>query len=230
MLSDTQTPVPAYREAFYRLGNLLAERIPEKQLGKSMMLVCTSEDADFLARGILDSIANRKNRTAAGIAFACFWHARFTAIEGIGDSPAFDVAPIVKKYEETSDSIIDTLIIAKSIISSSCVIRHALLDVVGRKQPKRIFIVAPVILQGAQQRLNNEFPEEIRRRFQFIFLAEDDQKDNLGNVSPGIGGSVYERLGITEHGAGFVPRIVTERRAAHIQRQSVQLTVASKEN
>lgn len=90
--------------------------------------------------------------------------------------------------------------------------RHALLDVIGRKQPKRILIAAPVILRGAQERLEEEFPRDISKRFRFFYFAEDDQKDTTGNVLPGIGGSVYERLGIAET---FIPELVKERRARY---------------
>jgi hypothetical protein len=214
LLVDRQSSVEIYRDAFYRLGVLLGERVGRSRLGKSVMLVCTSEDADFLARGILDFITERTS-VADHVAFACFWHARLTAIEARDEQPAFDVAPVVKRYEEPSGDSIDSLIIAKSIISSSCVVRHALLDVIGRKRPKRIFIAAPVILRGAQDRLREEFPADIARRFQFFYFAEDDEKDAKGNVSPGIGGSVYERLGIAEQGLGFVPLLVRERRSRY---------------
>jgi hypothetical protein len=213
LLADRRTKADTYGKTFYRLGRLLAERFPEKQLGRNIMLVCTSEDADFLGRGMLDVINEWSAADPAHVAFACFWQARFPAVKSVGDDPGIDIAPVVKKYEELSDGAIDTLIVAKSIISSSCVVRHALLEVIGRKYPKRIFIAAPVILRGAQGRLKEEFPQEISRRFRFFFFAEDDQKDDHGNVLPGIGGSVYERLGIARQSQSFIPLIVKERRA-----------------
>jgi hypothetical protein len=85
-----------------------------------------------------------------------------------------------------------------------------------------------VILRGAEQRLKDEFPEEVRRKFKFFFLAEDDEKDGSGYVSPGIGGSVCERLGITEQGLGFVPLIVKERRTAHLAMDASELAGARK--
>jgi hypothetical protein len=213
LIADHETNVTEYRDAFYRLGGLLADRLQQARLGKNILLVCTSEDADFLARGILESILDKQRGAPAKVALACFWQARFRAIQAGSGQESVDVAPIMRRYEEPTTESLDSLIIVKSIISSSCVVRHALLDVMGRKQPKKIFIAAPVILRGAPIRLRKEFPKEISRRFEFFYFAEDDEKDETGNVLPGIGGSVYERLGLTEP-ARLTPRLVIERRKA----------------
>jgi hypothetical protein len=213
LLADRQTNVTEYRNAFYRLGSSLAERLRRARLGTDILLVCTCEDADFLARGILESIVSVQRASPIRVALACFWQARFTAMKANPGRAGFDVAPIVRRYEEPTTSSIDSLIIVKSIISSSCVVRHALLDIIGRKQPQSIFIAAPVILRGAQMRLRREFPIDVSRRFRFLYFAEDDEKDDDGNVLPGIGGSVDKRLGLEEP-ASLTPRLVIERRKA----------------
>jgi hypothetical protein len=213
LLADEQTSAKDYGNAFYRLGTLLVQRVPQTSLGKSILVVCTSEDADYFARGILESIVGR-TASQSRVALACFWQTRLKAMDAGLGRDSIEIAPIVKRYEERSDEK-DTLIVVKSIISSSCVVKHALLDIMGRKQPKKILIVAPVILRGAEARLREEFPADISRRFEFFYFAEDDQKDDSGNVRPGIGGSIYERLGLTERGAGSIPRLVLERRARY---------------
>lgn len=212
LLADRETSISDYRNAFYRLGGSLAERFTRARLGDNVLLVCTSEDADFLARGILESIVKRQ--APKSVALACFWQARFTAVRPAPGREGVDVAPIVRRYEEATIESLDSLIIVKSIISSSCVVKHALLDVVGRKRPKRILIAAPVMLRGAQTRLRDEFPSSISRKFEFFYFAEDNEKDEVGNVLPGIGGSVYQRLGLMEP-SKITPSLVIERRNAN---------------
>jgi hypothetical protein len=214
VLADQQTNVEDYRNAFYELGVLLGKQLPPTRVGENALLVCTSEDADFLARGVLDSVLDRTPGPLSNLSLACFWQTRLTVVPAAQGRDAIDVAPIVKRYEEPSPETIDSLIVVKSIISSSCVVKHALLDVIGRKHPRNIFIVAPVILRGAQGRLRAEFPLHVSRRFQFIYFAEDDECDESGNVLPGIGGSVYDRLGLSEQGRALMPSIVAKRRQA----------------
>jgi hypothetical protein len=75
-------------------------------------------------------------------------------------------------------------------------------------------VIAPVLLQGATSRLESEFDTSITRRFEYLWFAQDDEKNESGEVVPGIGGSVYELLGIgnsiTKN--SFVPEIVKFRR------------------
>ena len=136
LLADQRTAPDAYREAFYRLGQFLAQRLKRAGLGRKTSFACTSEDADFLARGIFESINKPEGSHGTPVAFACFWQARFDPAREQANKKRFEVAPIVKRYEEPIDDVIDSLIVAKSIIATSCVIRHALLDAIERKHPE----------------------------------------------------------------------------------------------
>jgi hypothetical protein len=49
--------------------------------------------------------------------------------------------------------------------------------------------------QEAQEKLRNAFEKSIYDKFQFFYFAKDDQRTAKGEVIPGIGGSVYDRLG-----------------------------------
>ena len=211
LLVDKSTGQDAYGAAFKRLGECLAERLPQSELGKKIMLVCTSEDADFLARGLFETLLKQQGSSAKQIAFACFWQKRYKGSSSSAHKNLYDVAPIVKRYEESVDGNLDSLIILKSIIAGSCVVRHAILDTVRRKQPKKVFVVAPVISKTAPASLKAEFPAAISKLFRFVYFAEDGPPDENGMVWPGIGGSVYERL--PHSGEGLrVPAIVAERR------------------
>lgn len=215
LLIDPHTSSSDYGKAFHKLGRMLAKRLPSEGLGEKVLLVCTSEDADYLARGIVESIKRPKGRRLPPIAFACFWQARFDPVSEGANKKRFEIAPIVKRYEEPIEGDIDSLIVVKSIIATSCVVRHALLDTVNRKRPKRIFVVAPVISRDAPKSLRSEFPKDISELFEFVYFAEDDSPGPDGIVRPGIGGSVYERLPLPKTAGLLVPRIVRERRDRH---------------
>lgn len=67
---------------------------------------------------------------------------------------------------------------------------------------------------NARTELENEFPEEISNRFQYVYFAIDDHIDSNGMVIPGVGGDVYQRLGIGSQDTKnrFTPKFVLERR------------------
>jgi hypothetical protein len=71
------------------------------------------------------------------------------------------------------------------------------------------------MLEGAEERLAKEFPVAISSKFEFVHFVTDTDKETDGeNVVPGIGGSLYELLGLgDQHSKNkYVPQIVKERR------------------
>jgi hypothetical protein len=172
------------------------------------LLVCTAEDADSLAQGLFDELSS----TTGDLKLACFWNLRTRPATKHDQTIDLDVAPIVRRYEEPSVSRPDFVVIAKSVISSGCVVRHNLLDIIDRKKPKRIFVASPVMLEGADDRLRSEFPSVIAKRMEFIYFAIDNAKDESGMLRPGIGGSIYERLGSQRNAKEFTPKLVLARR------------------
>jgi hypothetical protein len=103
------------------------------------------------------------------------------------------------------------LIVVKSIISGACVVKTNLASLIDEALPLRVIVAAPVMLKGAEQRLASEFPQSMSSRFEYFAFAIDDEKGSDDNVVPGIGGSVYERLGFGDKTA-YIPEIVKERR------------------
>ena len=67
----------------------------------------------------------------------------------------------------------------------------------------------------AEEKLRNEFEQEIYRKFEFIYFAQDDERTSEGEVIPGIGGSSHERLGFDRQDDKnkYVPEIVRFRRS-----------------
>lgn len=208
VLADQTTPVQEYRDALTQLGaslgRVLADQI-EKDRPRQVCVVCTVEDADSLACGIVDALTSRGFGYL--IRLICFWNDR---IEINGQS----VAPILKEYREPCDVNDSTVIVLKSIISSACVVRTNLANLLADANPKRVFVVAPVMFKDADRNLDREFPAEVSKHFEYFTLAIDDEKVAGKWVVPGVGGDIYLRLGYggIESKNRHVPLLVKTRR------------------
>jgi hypothetical protein len=207
-LADTGTNAEAYRRVMYEIGVVLGNKLLEDLDGvTNVNLASTVEDADFLGKGIIDTLEQAKKN----VLLTVYWNKNFKP----NNDNNISIAPIIKEFHETSTVINpDVLIIIKSIISSSCVIRTNLTRFIEDSSPSTIFVVAPVLLSGSIASLELEFPLEISSRFRYMYLAEDTERSNQGIVLPGIGGDVYQRLGFggQEQKNRFTPNIVRERR------------------
>jgi hypothetical protein len=206
-IADKTLPVEAYKAAMLNLGKYLGEQIvQETQRDQQFYLASTVEDADFLAEGMLRLL----EQDGRSIGFACFWNDR-TAPLGLEYLVS---APILKKYQEPATHV-DVLIIAKSIISGACVVRTNLEHLIQEIQPSKILIVAPVMYHEAQAALKDAFEPSISQKFQFLAFAQDDERTPAGEVTPGIGGMIYERLGFAGQSDKnqYVPDLVKSRRA-----------------
>jgi RNase H-fold protein (predicted Holliday junction resolvase) len=189
------------------LGEQLIQEIEPDQ--HQVFLAATVEDADFLAQGIL----NQLEKHIQSVGFACFWNQRTAPFE----IDELSAAPILKKYQEPANQV-DVLIIVKSIISGACVVRTNLENLIQKIKPTKILIVAPVIYYKAEANLSREFEPEISQKFQFVYFAKDNERTEEGEVVPGIGGMIYERLGFRgqEEKNSYIPEIVKARRARFI--------------
>lgn len=198
----------AYRAAMTALGEQFVNVLRETLAGISrLLLVCTNEDADFLARGVLNGL---NGMTGLTVHVACLWNDRVTT-EGATSGERVELAPIVRRYVEPGPA--DAFLVIKSIISSACVVKANITEMVAEFDPERVLIFAPVVLKGASDRLRSEFDHDTASRFYFYWFAEDDEKEG-DNVKPGIGGQVYERLGIgtQKEKNRHIPELVRERR------------------
>jgi hypothetical protein len=187
------------------LGAAVFGNLPSRY-PKNICVVCTVEDADFLARGVIEAF--EEQGLTEQVHLICLWNEK---IRSNGSS----LSPIKKQYKEDFDNKDVTLVIVKSIISGACVVKTNLTRVISYSQPREIFVVSPVMFIGAEARLSREFPEEISSRFKFVHFATDTEKDaDSENIRPGIGGSVYELLGLgDDHTKNkYMPSIVKQRR------------------
>ena len=186
-LSKPGISVGDYKNAFYQIGSALGDLLNKKVDNNygNTMLACASEDADWLASGVIDSISQKE------VSLAVFWNERIT----LNQRTKMEYSPIIKSYVEPIENC-KTLILVKSIISTSCVVKFQLLHLINKINPEKILIVAPVMYKNAQGNLMREFPDYINSRFQFLTFAIDTERNLSGEVIPGVGGMVYPKLGL----------------------------------
>jgi uracil phosphoribosyltransferase len=203
-LTDKTTGVENYRKAFRilgeELGKILAREykvIPAAQI----MLVCASEDADWLATGV--ELGFGKGELKKSV----YWSTR-EVVHINEDGSMVEISPIEKAYEEPISDC-QLLVIVKSIISTSCVVKTQLTRLIGKINPRQIAILAPVMYKDGIPNLMREFPKEINCKFHFVTFAIDDERQGC-EVIPGIGGMVYSRLGLVDIGTKnhYIPEMV----------------------
>lgn len=203
-LSYPQVTVEDYRNSFYQIGQALgrALNIKTNQQYGNTMLACASEDADWLAKGVLDTITPNK------LSLAVFWNSRIT----LDAKTKLEYSPIIKSYIEPIEEC-QTLILVKSIISTSCVVKSQLLHLISQINPQIIYIVSPVMYKNSQQSLEKVFPASISSKFRFLTFAIDTVKTTEGNIIPGIGGMIYPKLGLGDSNEKnkYTPEIVKRR-------------------
>lgn len=207
MLADKTTCVEKYRLAFSILGRELGKLLAARSMdvnADDIMLVCASEDADWLAKGV--EVGLGKGTTPLSV----YWSTRSTVYRD--ENEKLEISPIVKAYEEPMERC-RLLVVVKSIISSSCVVKTQLTRLIGKVDPERIAIVAPVMYKDGMPNLLHEFPVELTKKFEFFYFAIDDERSESGEVIPGIGGMVYPRLGLGDISEKnrYIPQMVVER-------------------
>lgn len=207
-LLDAGDNVEEYRMAMHALGIGLGESISKLlREDDTVCVVCTVEDADYMARGFLEAV--EKLQPKVKIYFVCFWNYRTSLADD-----QLQIAPILKRYVEPINEVpIRHVVVLKSIISGACVVRTNLTEVLHTVSPENIFIVSPVMHKDAKVKLQRDFPEDMWQKFQYIFFALDDFRDEQGTIFPGIGGNVYKLLGFEgqEDKNRYRPKILEER-------------------
>jgi uracil phosphoribosyltransferase len=206
VIADKATSPEDYRTSFQELGKILGSIVVDDKRVKhqQILLCCTNEDADWLANGILETVSKENT-----VFMSVLWNKRHSP----GNDEVYAVAPVVKTYLEPMHSC-DLLIVCKSIIYTSCVVRSNIQYLFEKVKPKHIIILSPVMYKGADTKLRAEFPTRISKDFEFVYLAQDDEANDKGEVVPGIGGSIYDRIGLggKSNKNAYIPEIVKYRR------------------
>jgi len=203
-LIDPSTQPRGYRAAMRSLGHELGIIVAKKLLNiqKQCLVVSTAEDADFLASGVSHAL----EETKISYKNAVLWNNHYALNKG-------SVAPVVHSYIEPGYENSKILIVVKSVISGSCVVRSNILALIDKVMPEKIFIVSPVMHEKSESNLRNEFPHDISDMFEFAFFAIDKVKNAEGEVVPGIGGQVYQKLGLSDQPVkiGYLPDTVKQK-------------------
>ena len=200
LLASTDNP-SAYSALMEKLGQFLGDALNQQISNEHRcLLASTAEDADFLSKGIYDRLKEGHSTKAA-----VFWNNHYSV-------PGGSIAPIVHKYLEPGYESATVLVIAKSVISGSCVVRTNILELIEHMSPERIFIVSPVMHSNSEESLRKEFPSEISDKFEFVVLAIDEVRTDEGEVQPGIGGEIYPLLGLRDQPAriSYMPNLVRQ--------------------
>lgn len=208
LVADKTTNTADYSNAMYTLGQGIGDSLLSKiDVDTPISLACTNEDADFLTQGIIDVL----EKHGFNISLTCFWNER-QSIQGLPD-----IAPILKRYQEPNALKVSTLIVVKSIIATACVVKTNLTSMIHNGKFDRIIIAAPVIYNRSVKSLENEFPISISKQFEYIYFAEDSEFEN-GEIIPGIGGNLYNRLGFInqQDKNKHLPMLIKQRRALFI--------------
>jgi hypothetical protein len=195
-----------YRSSMVKLGELLGEEVVNALSNNhgNVLVISTAEDADFLQKGLSNAL--KKHDVVTKI--AVFWNNHYQLGDGKGS-----VAPIIHKFLESGYENVQNVIIVKSVISGSCVVRTNLLELLDEvENAEKVFVVSPVMYKDAEKSLRKEFPDEIANKFNFISFRIDGERASDGEVIPGIGGQVYQLLGIGDQPAlnGYMPDVVKE--------------------
>ncbi|GAB2788279.1 hypothetical protein GCM10027040_13100 [Halomonas shantousis] len=196
-----------YQDAMHVLGELLGQSLLSRgalSQSKNILVVSTAEDADYLASGVMDSLSKVHK-----VRCAVFWNNHYSLPSNEKES----IAPVVNSYYQDGYESSDALVIVKSVISGSCVVKTNLLRLmsINRKLLNNVHVASPVMHVDATEKLKAEFPASISEKFDFTYFAIDSEKSG-GEVIPGIGGQVYELLGLEDQPAktGYVPQLVTK--------------------
>lgn len=189
-----------YRASMEVLGRCLGEALNQVLPDHEKCLIAsTAEDADYLSYGLLQEL-DRKHETLAAV----FWNNHYSLEKG-------SIAPVVHKYLQPGYDKADSLVVVKSVISGSCVVRTNILALIEQIKVRKIYIVSPVMHAKAKSALESEFPREVSDKFEFICFAIDALRDpSSGEVLPGIGGQVYQLLGIGDQPVrtSYIPKMV----------------------
>lgn len=203
-LLDSVKQPTLYRKHMTALGQLLALNIVTllpNQLSKQTLVISTAEDADFLQRGASEVLRDHQ----IPFKLAVFWNHHYQLPNHSS------VAPIIHKFIQSGYEQATNIIIVKSVMSGSCVVRTNLIEMLGdMPNVENIFILAPVAHTQSENKLKAEFPDKIADKFKFVTFAIDDTRSPSGDVIPGIGGQVYELLGLGDQPVftAYMPKVV----------------------
>lgn len=197
----------AYRKSMHDAGHLLANELLKLQSFAGMdscTVVSTAEDTDYLTSGVTEVV---RTRIPDGTSSVVFWNNHRRLSNGVS------IAPVVHRFVQPGYESSKCLVVTKSVISGACVVRTNILALIESMQClEKIYVLSPVMYVGAEKVLLDSFPDDIAKKFEFVFFALDSDRNSVtGEVTPGIGGQVYELLGLNGQpvSTNYIPAFVS---------------------
>ncbi len=126
-LLDATSEPSAYQAAMVSLGGVLGQELVIALAdARHVLLICTVEDADFLACGLIEQI---EPQCDAQFHVTCFWNERINLSDA-------ELAPIINRYDEPIvwDEL-DAVIIVKSTVCDQGVVAVRLSSCTARQLP-----------------------------------------------------------------------------------------------
>lgn len=199
--------VSIYKQAMFRLGCYLGfQFMKEHSINEDegeLLVISTAEDADHLTRGFLQALSDHQKTYK----IAVFWNNHYQL------SKRTSIAPIVNSYLQPGYELCSNLVMLKSIISGSCVVRTNFMKLImdiGQANLASLSVIAPVMYKDSDRSLSNEFPPDIHEKFNFYTFRIDSKRLKDGTVIPGIGGQIYPLLGLPDQPARMMPGYMPE--------------------
>ena len=123
--------VQEYKISMFWVGMELGKKIiSNNPKEKYFYIVSTVEDADFLAKGVMECFKlNNK-----GFNIACFWNSRETT------SDNERISPVIRRYIEPYSppgKAKGQVVILKSLISGACVVKTNIKEIIEKINPKK---------------------------------------------------------------------------------------------
>lgn len=152
-----------YSKQLRSLGELLGKRIEqEMQLNKGRgMLACMPEDADSLANGMIKSLDQFETLMSV------FWLENAETPSETEKQYSFVKTSYIEPIERC-----ETLIVAKTIIDSSCELTTLLMRCISIFEPQNICIASIVMSEAAKEEIQRNFPQEINKKMRFVSFIE----------------------------------------------------------
>lgn len=180
----------AFQKEMYDCGQALAAEVLVR-IGKTPGQICVmtpAEDADGIAKGVVDHLQS----FGIEVRLLCLWNHPVKVFE-----EGIQVAPILRTYSAPGFDESEHLIAAQCVVGDPTVLKTNLTAHMQKIDPQQVHVLAPTMSAEVKNRLRSEFPASLYERFQFHAFAYDKELDEVtGELKPGIGGAVTERLGL----------------------------------
>lgn len=198
-LIESDVKPDIYSHSMHTLGRLLGacvyDELPANT--KFVQVVCTVEDADNLTSGIIHLLEEMGVQTSV----LCLWSTRL-------EENGVSIVPVLKVYQEKIGEDTSVLVVVKSILSAACDAKNDISRVFSVSNPEHVFVVSPILFNGAKEKLSTVFPKRIHEKLRYIHCTTESENAGIHAI-PIIKGYTS---GIRRLGTPYLPQMIVDRR------------------